>query len=260
MQVYIELAVLENFCMDFTLLYCAKLASKNRAGWRRIALASSLGAAFAVVFPLFRLGTALSIVLKIASGLLICLAAGRFSKLKNYLFFCALFFGFSALLAGVIVGVFSLAGVAFEEGEGYIYSSVPVGVPLFFALLLVVAARAIKNRFFKGGKRAVEVVISLGDKSMSLRGFFDSGNRVYHFGEPVSIIPKSAAEKLIDLGGIKDGVKIHTVAGGKTLKVFTADRLEINFKDRVSVCNKVKLGVSVAHIDCAVLHPDLLEE
>ncbi|MDE7330458.1 MAG: sigma-E processing peptidase SpoIIGA, partial [Clostridia bacterium] len=57
MQVYIELAVLENFCMDFTLLYSAKLASKNSAHILRIALGSALGACFAVVFPLLNIGT-----------------------------------------------------------------------------------------------------------------------------------------------------------------------------------------------------------
>ena len=50
MQVYVELALLENFCMDFTLLYCAKLVAKNRAHILRLVIASVFGACFAVVF------------------------------------------------------------------------------------------------------------------------------------------------------------------------------------------------------------------
>lgn len=43
MQVYVELAVIENFCMDFTLLYSAKIAVKNPARVRRVALGAALG-------------------------------------------------------------------------------------------------------------------------------------------------------------------------------------------------------------------------
>ena len=65
MQVYVELALLENFCMDFTLLYCAKLVSKNRAHVLRLVIASVFGACFAVVFPLFKSGSVLSVIIKI---------------------------------------------------------------------------------------------------------------------------------------------------------------------------------------------------
>jgi len=76
MQVYVELALLENFCMDFTLLYAAKSVVKNRASKKRLAVAAALGACFAVVFPLFNLPPVWSAAIKIVSGLLICLIAG----------------------------------------------------------------------------------------------------------------------------------------------------------------------------------------
>ena len=119
MQVYVELAVLENFCMDFTLLYSAKLASKNRAHFMRIALGAALGACFAVTFPLFKIGTVWQVVLKIISGLIICLAAGRFKGVKSYIKFTGFFLAFTALLGGALVGVFSLTGLEYDSGGGY---------------------------------------------------------------------------------------------------------------------------------------------
>ena len=95
MQVYVELALLENFCMDFTLLYCAKLVAKNRAHILRLVVASVLGACFAVVFPLFKLNAALSVIIKIISGLIICLLAGKFRTFKAYLKLTALFLIFT---------------------------------------------------------------------------------------------------------------------------------------------------------------------
>ena len=77
MQVYIELAVLENFCMDFTLLYAAKVAVKNMAPFWRILIAAVLGAAFAVTFPLFKLGVVWTGVVTFCSGFLFCLVEGK---------------------------------------------------------------------------------------------------------------------------------------------------------------------------------------
>lgn len=260
MQVFVELAVLENFCMDFTLLYCAKLAVKNAAGWERIAVAAALGSAFAVLFPLLPLSAVWSAVLKIASGLAICLVGAKVKSLKGYVRFTAAFLIFSAVLAGALYGIFSLAGIAYVEGGGYVLSSVPVGIPLFGALLLVIAARAIKNKFSKVGKNSVNCRIYAGQSHIKLAGFFDSGNKVYLRGTPVSVIDKSAAEELVDVSRINDGVKIHTVAGSKIMRVFTADRLEIDFGDKTASYHNVKIGVSPARISGAVLHPDILED
>ena len=109
-------------------------------------------------------------------------------------------------------------------------------------------------------KNAVNCRIYAGQSCATVRGFFDSGNRVYHHGVPVSVIPESAAQKLVDISCIESGVKIHTVAGSQVLKVFTADILEIDFGDKTNIYRGVKLGVSPVHMNCAVLHPDVLED
>ena len=260
MQVYVELAVLENFCMDFTLLYAAKLAVKNNAGFLRIALAAALGACFAVLFPLANLAAVWSVVIKIAASLVITVVGGRFKSVKGYLKFTAAFLAFSAALAGALIGIFTLAGISYQDGSGYILSSVPIGIPLFGALVLVLIARKLAKKFSKGNKIEVNCRIYAGESSVDIKGFFDSGNKVYLHGVPVSVIPENTAEKLVDLTRIKDGVKIHTVAGSKVLKVFTADKIEVDFGDKTNIYSGVKIGVSPTRINCAVLHPDILED
>lgn len=259
MQVYVELAVLENFCMDYTLLYAAKTVAKNPASYFRVGFGAAIGACVAVVVPLLNLNAAPSVIVKIISGLLICLSAGKFNGVKSYLRFTGIFLILCAVLGGALVGVFSLAGLDYESGGGYILSSVPVGIPLFCALLLIIGAKRLAVRLTKNSKNAVICRIYAGQSEVELSGFFDSGNKVYYKGEPVSVIPKDAAEKLIDADGIKDGVKIHTVAGSKTLKVFTADRIEIVAGDKTYVLKGARLGISPNRIYRAVLHPDLAE-
>ena len=259
MQVYVELALLENFCMDFTLLYCAKLVAKNRAHILRLVVASALGACFAVVFPLFRLHTALSVIIKILSGLIICLFAGKFRSFKAYVKLTALFLAFTFVLGGALIAVFSLAGISYQADSGYILSSIPIGIPLFCALLLIIWARKISAKLKRTDNTEVACTIAKGGKEVSLNGFFDSGNKVYYSGQPVSVIPLTAALKLIDETGIKKTVKIHTVAESKKLKVFTADKLEIIRGEDKKIHTGVKIAITPLS-DRAILHPDFLEE
>ena len=260
MQVYIELAVLENFCMDFTLLYAAKLLSKNRAHVLRLMTAAAFGACFAVVFPLFTLHPAFSVALKIAAGLVICLIAGKYPSVKSFVRFCALFLVFTAGVGGALIGVFSLTGISYVEGAGFALSSVPIGIPLFCALVAVIIARRLAAKFARVKKNTVMCRIYAGQSHVEISGFFDSGNKVYLRGQPVSVIPQAVAEKLCDIAAVRDGVKIHTVAGSKIIKVFSADRLEIIDGEKTEIIKNVKIGVSPYAVKGAVLHGDLLEE
>lgn len=260
MQVYVELAVIENFCMDFTLLYAAKAVTKNAASKKRIAFAAALGACFAVVFPLFNLGAYLSVGVKILSGILLCLCACRTRKIKTFVKFTGAFLIFCAMLGGALIGVFSLTGLQYEQGGGFILSSVPVGVPLFCGLWVILLAKKLSARLAKTHKNAVNCRISVGQLSAEIKGFFDSGNKVYLSGAPVSVVPEAVARKILGDGRIKESVKIHTVAGSKNMEVFTADKVEIDFGDKQKTAYKVKIGVSPRRIDCAVLHCDLLED
>ena len=260
MHVYIELAVIENFCMDFTLLYAAKVAVKNPSPFWRILIAAILGAAFAVMFPLFKMGAAWSVVVKVASGFLICLIAGKFKGVKSYLKFSFAFLAFTAVLGGALIGIFSLAGLEFLAGEGFVLSKIPVGIPLFGALIVIIGAKKLAARLKKSNKDTVTMRVFVADGSVEVKGFFDSGNKVYCRGAPVSIIPEEVAKKIVDESRIKDGVKIHTVAGSRVIKIFTADKVEIDFGEKKNNYNGVKIGISPQKIDKAVLHPDLLED
>ena len=260
MQVFVELALLENFCMDFTLLYCAKLVSKNPAHVARIAFASVLGACFAVAFPLFGLKGVWASAVKIVSGLIICFLSGKFNSFKAYLKLSAVFMAFTFVTGGALIAVFALTGADTESGAGFTLSSVPVGIPLFCALAAVIAARKIAARLKKTDKAEVECKIYFGEKSVSIRGFFDSGNKVSHLGRPVSVIPLTAAMRIVDAECIKDTVKIHTVAGSKKLKIFTADKIEINYGEKTNTVKNVKIGISPHGSGVAVLHPDLSED
>ena len=245
--------------MDITLLYCAKIVAKNRGHILRLVLASVFGACFAVVFPLFAIKGVLAIIIKIFSGLIICAVAGKFQSVKAYIKLTAVFLGFTALLGGALIGIFSLAGISYFEDTGYVLSSVPVGIPLFCALILIIIARKIVRKLKKVEKFEVSCTVYNGENKVSLNGFFDSGNNVYYLGQPVCVIPLKDARKIIDYKRIESSIKIHTVAESKKLKIFTADKLEIRKGEKVTTFKGVKIALS-PFADKAIIHPDYMEE
>ena len=105
----------------------------------------------------------------------------------------------------------------------------------------------------------VSCTVYSGENKVSLNGFFDSGNKVYHLGQPVCVIPQTEAQKIIDVTRIESTIKIHTVAESKKLKVFTADKLEIRKGEQIKVFKGVKIAVT-PYADKAILHPDYMED
>lgn len=260
MQVYIELALAENFCMDFCLLYGAKLATKNSCSYKRMALAAALGACFAVLSPFINLPNVILQIVKIVVGFAICAIGGKFTKFLGFIKFSAVFLGLTFLLGGALTATFSFAGIEYKEGGGYLVFSVPVGIPLFFLLILVLAVKKIASKIIsKSAKNAVNCRIFVGESFVEAKGFYDSGNKVFYKGQPVSVISSSLAKKIIDESCITQSIKIHTVAGSKFLKIFAADKMEIYSDEKSNTLKNVIIGISNAPIAQVVLHPDLSE-
>lgn len=163
MQVYVELSLIENFCMDFTLMYAAKTATKTPSSRARLVVSSACGACFAVAYPLIELPQAAGIAIKLLSALLLCAVSARVKSVKAYLKYTAAFYLFSAIAAGLIFSVFTVSGLEFVEGGGFLLSEIPVGIPLFFALCVAVFAKRLAARLKKNYKNSVICRIYAGE-------------------------------------------------------------------------------------------------
>ena len=258
MEVYIEYALAENFCMDFFLLWSAKALSKNRAGAGRLAVASAAGAAFAVLFPLTGLSGPAAVAVKLLAGGAMCLAAGRYSRFAGYLKFALVFSALTFALGGGLIALFSLADISYATGGGVVLSSVPVGIPLAAALALAVTSKKLAARIRARVTGGLRCTIYAGQRHITLPAFFDSGNKLYRYGSPVCAIPREAAQKLVDLDRAERFISVGTVAGSRRLPLFTADRVEISGDGKKIILSGV-LFCAGGHSRTAVLHPDLAE-
>jgi hypothetical protein len=130
-----------------------------------------------------------------------------------------------------------------------------------------VAKKLTKKWRGKIEQNTVRCRIVVGECSILLNGFFDSGNQVYCHGQPVSFVSLQQAKKLWKGKTEKQAfrpsalqsVVVHTVAGSQKIKVFTADKIEIFFSDQAHTIHKVLIGISPRPVQGIVLHPDLSE-
>ncbi len=214
MVVYVELAFLENFCLDLLLLCLAAYAAKVPLRLGRLCLAAALGGAFAVLFPLLALPSFLAWGLKLSVGALLPLPVlGR----KKWGLGILLFFALTFLFGGALLGFFQTVSA---------WVRFPLIILLSVSTLLFVG-KVYKRRVLFSYLYDCEVRV--GEKTIRARGFLDTGNLATKDGLPVCFL---AADLWYDLVGEKclferegggqgcDEMQIFTQAGVKKVPLY----------------------------------------
>lgn len=189
MTVYLEYAILDNFIMDFLLLFCAAVTLKIPFKKRRIALGAAVGTAIALCSV--NLQGFWAYCAKALCLFLMCVCAVGFGKKLFWFVFLTLAYTF--ITGGAIVGVFHLFNVPFQTENGLCYN---MPVPLFVYLLGVSFAAFLcycLAQFVKQTKAVAphlkKVQVTL-QKTYVVTGFCDSGNTVSCNGLPVCFVTK----------------------------------------------------------------------
>ena len=90
MVVYVEYVLADNLIIDFLLLTLARKTYKLPTDFLRTAVSSVLGALAALAFPLLsRFGGGWIFLLRLVTGVLLVLIAGKFKNLKEFICFSA---------------------------------------------------------------------------------------------------------------------------------------------------------------------------
>ena len=248
MEIYVEYALAENFLLDAMLLWLALKTARQKIIWGRICLAAALGAVFAVVFPLMRMGNVLAYLLKFAVGLLLCLISVKGKGAGRYAITALIFFGYSFALGGALLALYSAFSLDYKAGEGgYLVERAPVGTVLGGSFLFCVVSVSLVKRLYK--KRAMRrflysCKVVLGDRSVTAEGFLDSGNRATAHGIPVCFLSPDLAFDLLGERSMTEEMTIVTVNGEKQIKIFLADSLEIYCGNRPNIIRKVYFAPS----------------
>lgn len=202
MSVYIEYVILDNFIIDYIILYAAAKTLKLNSKWYRLTLGSAVGTVLAVLLPLLRLGSALTLLIKLSTGL-IMVAAVCPLRLKKFIISYILFVTYTFVLGGCIIGVLFMLNADIYSAASLNYDyEVPAGlmagICFIYIMLLIKLCRYIERRKnVYPYIRKIKLFYSGGEFLSS--GFIDSGNRLYDSeGSPIMIINQNLAQKMIN--------------------------------------------------------------
>ena len=258
MVVYLDTLILDNFCADAALLYCAVKTVKGEAKLWRIFLTALFGTAIAVGYMVFKLyytvPAAVDLLVKYGVAAVLPLPAAKFKKKRTYALCSLAFVGYMFALAGMLTALF--AKVSPNEGEGeltYTLFRLPSGVLVAGCVLVVVFGIRFAKMLTRHGKTAAYICtcrLTLGGSSVTAKAFVDTGNRLRdRHGNSVAVAERSLALSLL-ADGLFTGktpcekLAVETVNGKSELTVFRIDELEIYFKDKSHIVKDVAVAIS----------------
>ena len=192
-NVYVDILFLINFCMDFLALYLTGGAMRTERRLPRLLFSAALGAVYAVADVLYCRNYIFSLLTGIFVSFVLCLVAfydrRGISLFKHFL----LFWGISLLLGGAVTTLYTLLGGVFGETTG---TPTRTDVLLTLAGIASIAIAAAERFFMRHTEeKAVRLLLSHGEHSVTLNALCDSGNLLLDpvSARPVVIVARAAA-------------------------------------------------------------------
>ena len=260
MTVYVEYVFIDNFVIDLLLFLTAFKVTGKTVSRVKIVFCALLGAIFALLYPLITENIFIITAAKILFGLFLTFCAAKFSSAKDYIAFTAVFMGLTFFVGGIIIGAFSVFSLDYSAE----YSIGLMILPVYIALSVVKRLVTYFYRRKDVSGLIADVEIMCGDKTVKIKGFFDTGNGLYADFSPVIVVSKSAVAPLINPAFMKNAKRLSlSTAVGEDQKIsFKPDAVVIysggkkNIFNNVRVCvvNKTFIGYD------AILHPALMEK
>ena len=253
MEVYIEDAFIENFLVTLFLLLCVDQIFKTKTKKIKLFCSSALGGVFATLYPLVEINPIISIIFKLASGVLIIFLYEKKSKLAGK-YFCFLFL--TALYGGInILVYYTVYGTLDIQDNFATYILILI---LFVTYFLFSSCLKLMQKNFVISNFVYDVKITDGNIQFIDSAFLDSGNTLIdqETNSPIFIINFKLFSKLYkdikiedilikNYKNLKDPkyIKSGFASGSGKILIFTVDNVEILSKNTKKSINNAKLGL-----------------
>lgn len=261
MTVYIEYVIINNVIIDYLMLKATFVLTGNPIHKRRLFLCAFLGGVIALVYPALEINQTILSLVKIMAGLLIVLIASDYKSVKNFYINAVIFFFYTFLTGGAIIGVFNLFNVKYQTE--FIVASIVF--PVY--LVLRASAEVIKYFFKRKNIQSLlyDIELTKNAQTIKAKGFLDTGNSLLDNGRPVILCDKHFANKLIgnQLAKIRfKKIQICSATGVRQNFAFNLDKLVLYAVDKVHIFDNVTVCISHLNFDgySVILHPDLIKE
>ena len=280
MDVYVEIVIIDNFVLTYCLGALTYRVTLKRVNKTRCAVASLIGTIVAVFYPFISNNL---VVFAVKIALWIILSVILFARKERFFMGAIVFLGLTFLFGGLLFGVsLAISGNVNASLRGNV-TVIPWSliVLCFFVGDYLVKKIALSVRACRDVSKSVyEFKIKVLGKEKIMRGFMDTGNRLYdeRNGLPVVVISAKSIQDLltdeqIGLLALGQGERIQRNAryvkfsalGGQKKKILLLrpDEFILYFEDKGNIFYDVTVGVILSPIRDsvnydAILHPALV--
>ena len=262
MVIYIEYVIIDNLIIDYLIINFTGRILSVKFKTKNIVFALFAGIMGAMLLPLISLSNIWLILAKLTIGVIMVVLIKKHHNFRDFLITCIALFTITFLFGGMCCGLNSILGFSINGNQILLNSfEFPISIFLLFAsLYLYLAGNLIiyvKNKS-KLSNFYFDVVITQNNREYELRGYLDSGNKLFDDSAPVVVIPIKVFSKVfvdyplekIPLGNAPNNphyIRSYSVGGVNNLLVLEIDKILIKNNERNIEYTNVKLGISKAN-------------
>lgn len=188
--VFIDVLVLENFLMNYLLLYIINRFCRFKAKQYRLSLAALIGAMYVVLifFPDFSF--LYSAIMKFMMSMVMIAVAFTPYKIKEFIKVLILFYVEAFLLGGSILALFYLTNRDIDFSNGaFLISNITSGYVIAGSLIAIVLVKLgfdYFENYYRSERNRVEIQVILDKKQCSITALIDTGNSLR---DPMTNVP-----------------------------------------------------------------------
>ena len=260
MVVYIEYILLNNFVIDYVLIYLLSISFGAKYGKMRVFCTLCIALCMAVLMPYIEMYSTILVVYKLLSLCIVILPLKKYRDLREYMAYYFMTILYTFLLGGCMYGVMSildikitLSGVVVggvDMPSTFVYVVVGIFVYIFVCVLRYIFARGrVQNHYH-------DVTLYMGDRHYDIVGYLDTGNFVLDKDRGVVFISRRVYSKILqnmDISSISTTrLDIASVTDTKHICCVVVDRLYVGGR----IYTRVPCGIGYGNFqdfDC-ILH------
>lgn len=243
--IFIDVLIIENFFMNYLLLYFINRFCKCRSKKWRIIIAAFIGAMYVLVVFYPDLHVFYSVIMKFMISILMIIVAFSPHGLRDFLKITILFYLEAFIIGGFLLGIFYLSNGAPEVINGALYISSISPSPEYIIVGSIIAIILVKFGFdyFEGyyinEKTKVELDIVLNQRSCSVTALIDTGNSLK---DPITNVPVIIVyyKTIIDI--LPDELR-EVILKDYSYEILKIRIMESELKSRVRIIPYKALGV-----------------
>lgn len=214
-DVYLDVAFLINFIMDFFILWAASKLGRLPTSFKRLSLGAIIGALYAIMIYFPELDFSSTIFLKFFCSFLMVVAAFKFKSIKWFIKSTAYFYLVSFIMGGAVLGsmyLFKNEPRAIETWNGIVVNQFDfragwLVVGLAVAVLIGAWSASIIRKNLHQGVWLVDVQVEIMGVLINTEALVDTGNQlndplskdpvmVIEYEELLSILPQNLINML----------------------------------------------------------------